>query len=196
MEFLAVHKRRSRRLAYELVTSLMPMLYVILKINYVATYLCYGVGIKQYSVYINRHLHHNKFEKFVSVTRWSEKQEIRLPPSHMYSHHLLPSVNLCSWLKSVFFFSLPWSWVSRMCILGAVNLTTLPKTLANKCTVGWETMVQLTSAPILSCETRRIHYHAEGMDPSSYWLCLCRALWWVPVQLLHALYLGVVENVQ
>ena len=32
-------------------------------------------------------------------------------------------------------------------------------------------------------------YHAEGMnpnvaiDPSSYWLCLCRALKWVPVQI-------------
>ena len=37
-------------------------------------------------------------------------------------------------------------------------------------------MVQLMSAPKMLCETRKIQYHAEGMDPSSYWLCLCRDL--------------------
>lgn len=46
-------------------------------------------------------------------------------------------------------------------------------------------MVQLMSV----LKPEKSMYHAEGMnpivaiDPSSYWLCLCRALKWVPVQI-------------
>ena len=75
------------------------------------------------------YLHHSDFEKFVSVTRWSERQVIRLLPNHMSSYHLnkLLLVKKCA----LFFITMELR-VSRMCN-GTVNLTTLPKTLANKC---------------------------------------------------------------
>ena len=108
----------------------------------------------------------SEFKKFVSITRWSERQEIRLPPNHMYSYHLLPFVNFCSliletspthvhWLpspfssspqllnivESVFLFHYQLR-VSRMynegviCCMATVNLTTL-KNISESVHVQW-----------------------------------------------------------
>ena len=64
-------------------------------------------------------------------------------------------------------------------------------------------MVQLMSAPKMPCKTRKIQHHAEGMDPIVAIGCVCAGLCngflcksRFSSRSLHALYLGVVENVQ